>query len=514
MVVPGWEAWFTPVMTAPPDAARSHTMVGVVCARPLSAPPAAMPELGAWQAFVSQWRQQWGPDAPDERGLRWLSGITSTVVHLLLALSLLWLLQAPYLPAGGDDRQPGDDVVEVTFIGAGTPDDATGGGPSARVSDASRQDPPPIAAVAPAAARPTPAPEVVPDPGPLPEPSADRLPEAPVLAPAAQPLTVTQVPAPDTTFVLPPAPEIAAPQATLRPMEVAPQVRDIEMVQPYTPRQVAQPGIRLPDAAPAMPDVALVERQVHVPLPQHDAPAVEAPQVAPATVQAPTRSVRERTIAMPERSERAGDGGALAAEPAPAAAPGVTDQDGAGQRDDQTPAQGRGQEAGAPPGRWASAQPADDWGLGERATRGGQAGSAALFNPDGSPRLPSGRGRVGGGLPPGTVVEDYENIDRMGTWLRRPPTDYAPTSFERFWVPHESMLQEWVRRSIRTVLIPIPGTDKRIRCDVATLMLAGGCGITDANMQDVEAEARPPPDVPFRPDLHEDQQGLSDDVWR
>lgn len=101
----------------------------------------------------------------------------------------------------------------------------------------------------------------------------------------------------------------------------------------------------------------------------------------------------------------------------------------------------------------------------------------------------------------------------MGTWLKRPPTDYEPTSFDRFWVPHENLLQEWVRRSIRTVLIPIPGTGKTIRCDVVTLAVVGGCGIVDPNMQDQPAGARPPPDVPFRPELHEDQEGLSDDVW-
>ena len=145
---------------------------------------------------------------------------------------------------------------------------------------------------------------------------------------------------------------------------------------------------------------------------------------------------------------------------------------------------------------------------------GGQAGTSSLFNPDGSVRLPPGQGRVGGGLPPGTITEDYENIDRMGTWLKRPPTDYEPTSFDRFWVPHENLLEEWVRRSIRTVLIPIPGTGKSIRCNVATLAFAGGCDLVDPNLQDDPASARPPPDIPFRPELQEDQEGLSDDVWR
>jgi hypothetical protein len=78
-------------------------------------------------------------------------------------------------------------------------------------------------------------------------------------------------------------------------------------------------------------------------------------------------------------------------------------------------------------------------------------------------------------------------------------------------VPHENLLQEWVRRSIRTVLIPIPGTSKSIRCDIVTLAVAGGCSIVDPNMQDQPASARPPPDIPFRPELHEDQESLSGD---
>ena len=96
----------------------------------------------------------------------------------------------------------------------------------------------------------------------------------------------------------------------------------------------------------------------------------------------------------------------------------------------------------------------------------------------------------------------------MGTWLRRPSSDFEPTSLDPFWVPHENLLEEWVRRSVRTVLIPIPGTSKSIRCDVSLLALGGRCGVTDPNMQDVEAEARPPPDIPWKPELQE-----GDDAW-
>ena len=60
-----------------------------------------------------------------------------------------------------------------------------------------------------------------------------------------------------------------------------------------------------------------------------------------------------------------------------------------------------------------------------------------------------------------------------------------------------------MRRGIREVQIAIPGTSKKIRCVVSLLQLGGGCGITDPDMQDQEAEARPPPDVPWKPELQE-----------
>ena len=43
---------------------------------------------------------------------------------------------------------------------------------------------------------------------------------------------------------------------------------------------------------------------------------------------------------------------------------------------------------------------------------------------------------------------------------------------------------------------------------VSLLQLGGGCGIEDPNLQDQEAEFRKPPDVPFKPELQEDQGAL------
>jgi hypothetical protein len=92
--------------------------------------------------------------------------------------------------------------------------------------------------------------------------------------------------------------------------------------------------------------------------------------------------------------------------------------------------------------------------------------------------------------------------------LQRPPYGYEPTRFDRYWIPGGTLLQEWVRRGIRNVSIPIPGTNKRLACVVSVLQLGGGCGLVDPNLNEQPAVARPPPDIPFRPELFEDPDAL------
>jgi hypothetical protein len=169
---------------------------------------------------------------------------------------------------------------------------------------------------------------------------------------------------------------------------------------------------------------------------------------------------------------------------------------------------GAGAESGAPPGAWATARAGDDWGLSDRHVPGGQAGSG-WFDENGRPRLPPGvKPEAGGGLPPGTVTADIQDLDREGTWLKRPPVGYDPTRFDRYWLPGGNLLEEWVRRGIREVTIHIPGTGKDIHCVVSLLALGGACGVDDPDMQDQEAEARPPPDIPWKPELQENQGAL------
>ena len=173
-------------------------------------------------------------------------------------------------------------------------------------------------------------------------------------------------------------------------------------------------------------------------------------------------------------------------------------------------APGSGPSTAARPGAWPTPKRGDDWGDSTRNRPGGVAGTKnGLLNSDGTPRLPAGNAsEPGGGYPPGYDTWSREAIDRNGTWLKRPPNNYTPSRFDQYWVPNETLLQEWVRKSIKEVTIPIPGTSKKIKCTVALLMFGGACGISDPNMNDQEAVARPPPDVPWKPELQEDQDSL------
>lgn len=119
-------------------------------------------------------------------------------------------------------------------------------------------------------------------------------------------------------------------------------------------------------------------------------------------------------------------------------------------------------------------------------------------------RIAEGPGSASPGAPPGTVSDEITNLDRAGTWLKRKPVDYQPTRLDKFWMPHETLLDEWVRKGIKQVSIRIPGTSKRVVCVVSLLQLGGGCGISDPNLNEQPATARPPPDIPFKPHLQED----------
>jgi hypothetical protein len=527
---PGWRDWFASLRerVGAITGASSEAIVAILLQRELVPAPRRSTGLNRWQAFATLWRQQWHPPEPEGRRERIAAYAITLLVQLFFSLFLLWLAYARY---GGEPMPQGEDVVQVEFIGQGTPAEEGGGAPSAQVDKPALAAPPQAAPTA-SPAPPVPTPPAVPATAQAAAPAvATQTPSepqpAPPNVPPAQPLQVTQTPQPDSSFVLQaPVPRaVAIPQQEVVVPELRESLRAIEVVEVPAPTPVQQIRPRLPTASVVVPQLrARVEAlpSPAPPLPDASARQVQLPQAQLRVpgLQAPVASLPSPSPASASNAAQADDAGQASVvtagnAPSQGNAPGATAAQAGG-----PPASGSGTQANpagagagpkpaAKPGAWSTAQRGDDWGLSDRNRPGAQAGKPGLFDENGRPRLPPGnRAQAGGGLPPGMIEENIADLDRAGTWLKRPPIDYTPTRFDKFWVPSETLLQNWVRRNIREVAIPIPGTSKKIRCVVSLLQLGGGCGIDDPNMQDQEATARPPPDIPFKPELQEDQGAL------
>lgn len=477
--------------------ASAEAMVAIMAGRPLRRPPRRSPQLNGLQAFATLWRQQWQPASADERGMRILAFSVSTFMQLLFALFVLWLAYGRY--GGAPPVPPGEDVVQVEFIGVGTPDEQGGGEPEGPRPDprparsaaaspspapAERPEPPPTPV---AVTQPAPQPELPTPPEPLPEP--EPVPPPPV---ATQPLQATEVIEPDTDFVVPAVAEMQAVEVPRSRVEVPALRADVQ----------ALPSPAPPLPAAAAREVQVRSAQISVPGLERDVQALPAPAPALPGVQARSVEVGQAQVRVPGLTRSvdalpstapAGDAAELAGGAGDTAATGAT-----------VPGAGAGPESAATAGAWSTLTAGDDWGESDRNRDGGQRGATGLFDDEGRPRLPPGTAApAGGGVPPGVVFEDIPDLDRAGTWLKRAPIDYSPTAFDRYWMPGGTLLEDWVRRGIREVQISIPGSSKKIHCVVSLLQLGGGCGINDPDMQDQEAEARPPPDVPWKPELQE-----------
>lgn len=541
---PGWQAWFAALRErmGTISGATADAIVALMLRRELRQVPRRMPALNDWQAFTTLWRQQWHPVTSDQRGQRIAAMAISALAQLFIAFFLLWLGYARY---GGEPLADyGEDVVQVEFIGVGTPEEQ-GGGDAAGPQPVPQQQaaaaaPARATAPAPAPAQPTPRPvepvarisEVPPPAAPVAaqvdKPALAR-PQPPVAS--DQPLQVTEAPPlDDTPFVLPPPVPRAVdvPQASVEVPELSAQAQAIDITEApvarTTPRQV-----RLPEASLAVPQLESRVESLPAPGPPLQDATARSVEVPAAAITVPGLAAEPGSLPVPAAAGsgagatvdpgepgrgEAREGATAAAGTRGAGASGSAAMSGGdalagtggGQAEGTNP--GAGPEPAAPPGAWSSPRAGDDWGLSDRNRPGGQAGSG-LFDESGRPRLPPGVApEAGGGLPPGTVTADIENLDREGTWLRRPPIGYDPTRFDRYWLPGGTLLEEWVRRGIREVSIAIPGTGKKIHCVVSLLALGGACGVDDPDMQDQEAEARPPPDIPWKPGLQENQDAL------
>ncbi|MDQ3288297.1 MAG: hypothetical protein M3Q42_08550 [Pseudomonadota bacterium] len=529
----GWQLWLESQRERPGRiiGAPAASLVAVLAQRSLRAPPRRQQDLTRWQAFSTMWRQHWQPAAREDRGSRVFAAAVSVLSHILFAVLLLWLT---YVQISAAPPPEGEQVVQVELIGTGSPEEAGGGEP------AEAAEPAQAAQAEPAG-----------QPATVQEPLPEQLSPAPEVATSVQPPADAPAPALPPVEVAPPAVSQPEPVPVEQAVDVSEPVPDPEVDFVLTPRvpQVSEPDVRAPDLSASVPSVQVVE--IPVPLPSAPAaaraPRIVAPELSqqvpeivrrdiPRPLRAPSAAVVDPAVASPQLQARVPEvrTARIPSPPTPepatatpeAARAAVATVESAAAADaaaqpprqenrgtpsiqgDETPQPGAGPKPTPAPGGWPTLKRADDWGDAARNRPGAQRGDDGLYNSDGSVRLADSPGSVAPGEPPGTVTEEIVNLDRAGTWLKRPPIDYEPTAFDRYWRPNETLLEEWVRKSIKTVRIPIPGTNKHIVCQTVLLALGGGCGISDPDLNEQSATARPPPDIPFKPELQEDNGSI------
>lgn len=552
----GWALWLRSLGPLPrPFHARE--VIAVFLPRPLPGPPGQSPRLSPWQALRRLFWQDWDAAPRDQRWMRWTSALVSALLHLLFFVLLLWV--AVIRTSAPDEEGTEGERVQVEFVGRASQE---GGGdqpgaeaaaaaaagrvaPGQEAGAASAPAPRPVAAETTASS-----PASAPTASVPPPPPADAEP-APVAAPPPSPVQATEVAQASTDFVVPPV-SVPRTEVSVVPRDSTPAVRErsVQPVQaPPTPSPVRTPelAVRTPQVrdiqvrerevstvdAPVAPQL-LRSPEVQVRVPQQDVQvrerevqALADPQVRMAAVagrepavRAPTGrdvQVREREVASAPVAAPASSSGSATATPATAAQGSATQASSSARpsASSSTPANA-GARPAPDPGNWATPAKGDDWGSSSRnrdgSSNGTRQASAAgkgngLFNADGSVRVPGqeGDGHAERGAPGGANDGwSKERIAQSGTWLKRPPYDYTPTSFDKYWVPQESLLAEWVRKGVKAMEIPLPGTNTRISCVISILQAGGGCGLTNPNMQDQPAVARPPPDIPFKKELQED----------
>jgi len=549
----GWGLWLRALSPLPRPFRASEMLADLTQREPVPH-GGRLPELSFVQAMRRLLWQGWDPAPRDQRWMRWTSAVISALLHLMFALLLLWvaLIRPPSEPEQGGES----GRVQVAFVGRGTPQQEDGGQPpaaepasaeaaiAAAMANAQAMAQAEADAREPSASAPqssaTPAPPSEPQPAP----------PSPATPAVEQPVQATDVAQATTDFVVPPTsvPRTEVRVVTRDPQDIAVRERTVVTVEAPTPRsnvptpRAVEPQLRTPDVSVQERQVVVIEAPtptVTVPGPQVDpsirqrelqvrerevrpvtAPAVTVATLPTREVTVPGRSpevaVRERAVpnAAPRPSPPSPAApSSTAAASAPSTPPGATRAPG---NRASTPAGSPASQAAAAPGNWATPNRADDWGAANHpqdADLNGRAVSAtgksggSLFNADGSVRVPgqAGTSNTERGAPGGEKDGwSKERIAQSGTWLKRPPYDYTPTSFDKYWAPNESLLAEWVRKGIKAVEIPIPGTSSTISCVISVLQFGGGCGLSDPNMQDQPAIARPPPDIPFKKELQED----------
>jgi len=549
----GWQAWLDAMHPVKGRVARpdSRAWVDALNVRPLQQPKGL---AGLARPFFKLLRQSRPFDPRDERGLRIGATAADILLHLILAGLLLWLMYLQLFAVEvPEEEQGGSDAVQVEFIGRGNVQE--GGGALATEGAQAA----PAAASAAASGKPTPQPAaaasanagggkptLVTVPLPAAVAAASQAPKleqvAPLQEPApAQPLQVSETPKPTPeAFRLPPPRELSLPTPQPQPRE--PQLQaQVEAITTFQAQPIRTLQVQQPQAQLRPQELRETVREIEVFTPDRTQITRERALPSSATGQAQIRvpELKGEVRGIPSGSgpggsstASAGNGSAALGDAAArgaggnAASPGGQGQAQAGTGHGTAPgtqggrgasATGAGAGPGAKPaaGGWPGAARSDDWGASNRnapgtgSGRGGNGtagsgnngrgnngngnGQSSLFNDDGSVRLPDQ-----------WTANHGVDLDRAGTWLKRPGLEYRGTRFDKYWIPTGTLLQEWVRKGVKEMTIPIPGTSLSLKCVVSLLQLGGGCMPFNPDVNEQSATGRPAPVIPFKPELQED----------
>lgn len=547
---PGWQRWFDGLERIDTDAARARAQrhVDVLLQRGESV---FTKIAGMGVPFFRRLHLSRPFDPRDDRPLRVGTTVVDIVLHIVLIALLVWLLYLNFnaiTPAEEDDG----GVVQVEFIGRGNAVEGGGalanaGAASAPATAAQQQQASAASAAAAASAAPNhPRPTLEPaTPPPMAALATDTQPQLvkpaalrPTETTAAQQLQVSNVPQPQPdSFQLPPPRErtVVMPAVTLHEPQLQQHVEAIATIE--APRVTTRTPVQK-QAQLRVPEVREQVRAIEVFDGRHSAvsqirsnPAdgigqsdIQVPQLRGTVGEIPmpkgngtgrSGAVGQGTVAGGTAAGTGSGGNAAAATGSGQAQAGQ----GAGDRAAATGGRGlasKGAGAGpglkAAPGGWPGAGKTDDWGASNRNAAGtgqgtGNAGSGAgrngdghggdgksgMFNDDGSVRLADQWSRNHG-----------VDLDRSGTWLKRRGLEYRGTRFDQYWIPQGNLLQEWVRKGVKELSIPIPGTNLKLKCVISLLQLGGGCLPVNPDANEQPATGRKAPDIPFKPELQED----------
>lgn len=557
---PGWGKW----MRSQKGADSQLTISTVMACQLLQPDKNSRERTGAklcmLQAFCQLWWQHWDPAPRDQRGLHWLAMLISLLIHgffLLLLLWVAWVRWAADVAPGGEEGRMQVSFLRRDAVAAGLRGGTGSGAPDAvqdvvaepvvapwparergRQRESAVEATPvqaPSMAATPVAANTTPA---------APQGSASLASLSPsVLVPAQQPLQSTPTPVATTEFVVPPPAPVGVAIGVLEAADVHVREREVTVVEPRPLMSIVDsPQVDIPEfphAALSVPEhevVAVVERpnvqasiaqQISVPelaLPDSTVRELEVTQLTDANIELKrprqseldvalaVREVKVRTRELPVVDDAPQASDQLSADVHSPRDP-VPMVSSSQARRDPVEVAGSGQVSTTED--WSAPLRSDDWSAadmaGQRHIEAHGQRAEGLFDRSGAVRVAEIDAKTEAlrrGAP-GSDADSWsrERIARSGSWLKRPPYGFTPTSLDRYWVPNESLLSEWVRKGIKNIEIPIPGTSTRISCVVSLLQFGGACGLSDPNMNEQPAQARPPPAIPFKKELQDGNAG-------